>query len=626
MGWPITNAIVDYRTWIDSLSANGGNLIRIWMASWSFALEWNDTPLRNYANRQDRAFYLDWIVDYASSKGVYIELCLNNHGQVSTTVNPEWEANPYNYANGGPCLNTWDFFMNTTAKDHYKNKMRYLIARWGYAPGIFSWEKFNEVDWTDNFASYIDEVRNWTNEMASYMKSFDIYDHLISTSYAQDVYDSACWQLSVLDYTQTHYYVEDPELENIIYAGTQKYLEQFDKPTKNGEYGLFTDLNNLISKDPDGIYVHNVTWNSAFSGGFGTAMSWWWDNYIHPQGIYRCFKPVHDFFSTIDLLSEDYTSKTINCLSESSIPFSFSPLVWVWDKSPENEFIIYSNGSLSPDASQLGRYLFGNSWNTEYRNPPTFHVNYSVNGVFSVKTAGTTGESPTIEIWLDGVLVFNSPATVNQVYSIDVPAGLHTLFIDNKGTDWIEIAEYILDPYIPVIKSNALVSQRHAYGWVHNRNYNWENIYWNGVPLPALNSKVIIDGLEDGFYSAEFFDCLSGMKVSESYPSSIAGSLTVECPDVLWDYAYKISYRNPLEVISNSTQEMLLYPNPVIHETKIEGCPPDAIIQVYDLNGRLVLTTKAVGGIADLSNLKAGVYLLSVITDEQHHPVKLVKM
>ena len=75
----------------------------------------------------------------------------NNHGQVSTGVNPEWNDNPYNAANGGPATNTWDFFTNATAINLHKNRLRYIIARYGYAQSIQSWELFNEIDWTDQF-------------------------------------------------------------------------------------------------------------------------------------------------------------------------------------------------------------------------------------------------------------------------------------------------------------------------------------------------------------------------------------------------------------------------------------------------------------------------------------------
>ena len=199
----------DYTTWLDNLSANGGNFFRHWMCSWATAIEWNDTGLGNYDARQFRAAYLDWIIDYARQKNIYIMLCLNNHGQVSTLTNPEWTSNPYYINNGGPCATTTDFFTNTTAAYYYERRMRYVVARWGYATNIMCWEMFNEVDWTDNFGSdpaVRADVTNWINEMAQYIRSIDPQQHLITTSYAEDIYDPNTWNLPIIDFTQLHHY------------------------------------------------------------------------------------------------------------------------------------------------------------------------------------------------------------------------------------------------------------------------------------------------------------------------------------------------------------------------------------------------------------------------------------
>ncbi|MEO6456204.1 MAG: DUF5060 domain-containing protein, partial [Ginsengibacter sp.] len=108
MGWQNGNVVTDYSNWVTKLNDNGGNFIRVWMSSWAFALEWkngsnNFQGLKKY--KQSNAFYLDWLLEYCKQKNVYIMLALNNHGQVSTNVNPEWNNNPYNAANGGPATN-----------------------------------------------------------------------------------------------------------------------------------------------------------------------------------------------------------------------------------------------------------------------------------------------------------------------------------------------------------------------------------------------------------------------------------------------------------------------------------------------------------------------------------------
>ena len=38
-----------------------------------------------------------------------------------------------------------DFFTDERAKADYKNRLRYLVARYGYSTSVFAWEFFNEV-------------------------------------------------------------------------------------------------------------------------------------------------------------------------------------------------------------------------------------------------------------------------------------------------------------------------------------------------------------------------------------------------------------------------------------------------------------------------------------------------
>src|SRR5690606_32503053 len=106
----------DYAEWLRRLGDEGANLIRVWMASWSLALEWNDTGLGRYDRRQERADHLDWLFDLAERHGIAIMLVLQNHGQWSARTNPEWEHNPYNARNGGPLASPEEFFTDERAK------------------------------------------------------------------------------------------------------------------------------------------------------------------------------------------------------------------------------------------------------------------------------------------------------------------------------------------------------------------------------------------------------------------------------------------------------------------------------------------------------------------------------
>ncbi len=97
LGWATQSGLgvlKDYERWLDRLSQNGGNVGRVWMASWSFAIEWNDTGLGDYSGRMQQAWLLDQVFRLAEQRGVYLMLTLLNHGAFSDSVNPEWDSNP----------------------------------------------------------------------------------------------------------------------------------------------------------------------------------------------------------------------------------------------------------------------------------------------------------------------------------------------------------------------------------------------------------------------------------------------------------------------------------------------------------------------------------------------------
>ena len=132
LGWGHDDPLKDYQRWFDALQQNGSNVARIWMASWSFGIEWSDSGLGHY--RLDRAWLLDQVMQMAEKRGIYIILVLINHGAFNTTVNPEWDKNPYNAALGGPCQTARRISQPIHRPSAFKQRLRYIAARWGYSP------------------------------------------------------------------------------------------------------------------------------------------------------------------------------------------------------------------------------------------------------------------------------------------------------------------------------------------------------------------------------------------------------------------------------------------------------------------------------------------------------------
>ena len=170
-----------YDSLFASLSAQGANWARIWLAPFGgsfpngFGLEWNDTGLGNYGGRQDHAWDLDYVVDLAATKGIELQTTFLWHAAYWTPANQywvpgvstsDWANNPYNAANGGPLASPSTVFTDTTAQAFQRQLFRYILARWGYATSIGTWELWNEVGYVDGYSS--SASASWHSSMAAY--------------------------------------------------------------------------------------------------------------------------------------------------------------------------------------------------------------------------------------------------------------------------------------------------------------------------------------------------------------------------------------------------------------------------------------------------------------------------
>ncbi|MDD5424400.1 MAG: sugar-binding protein [Candidatus Omnitrophica bacterium] len=305
-----------FRKYFAEMQKAGGNWTRIWMSNWEAGLEWTKgSGYRGLGKYNlEKADKLDKIVDLAKEYGLYFQLVINHHGQLSTKVNPQWDDNPYNAKNGGPCKSPQDFFTDPEAKKHFKNRMRYIIARWGYSPNIMAWELWNELTFVDDLDLGTDAA--WHKEMASYIKGIDPHRHLITTSYAGTFhgygFNGKVWEIPEIDFTQFHMYTQDV-VSAVI--GAYRLMDRFDKPYFMGEIG--TDSSDGVDKkDADGAYLHSALWAEYMLACGGNAMPWWWDSYIHPKNMYYHWAALSEFNRGVDRRGKGYRTSTARVLAE----------------------------------------------------------------------------------------------------------------------------------------------------------------------------------------------------------------------------------------------------------------------------------------------------------------------
>jgi hypothetical protein len=299
-GWYDARGTYAYDDWFERLADQGANFGRIWMSSWAFGVEWNDTGLGDYTERLDRAWQLDRVLDEAERRDIYVMFALLNHGAFSTVFNGEWDANPYNAANRGPLATPAEFFTNAEARALFERRLRYVVARWGWSTRVQSWELWNEVDLTDGYNS--NAITTWHAHMAGVLRALDPNDHLVTSSHAVFASDPNVWNNGGLDFTQLHFYANTiPPFSNLaktVTTWTNDRWQATHKPVLFGELGVDSrGPAETKANDPQGIGVHDGLWAGPFSGGFGTAMPWWWDNLIatEPARYYPMFGSVARF-------------------------------------------------------------------------------------------------------------------------------------------------------------------------------------------------------------------------------------------------------------------------------------------------------------------------------------------
>lgn len=625
IGWQNSNAYTNYRNWLNKLDENGGNFIRIWHAHWGLGIEWkngwqNFEGLRKY--KETNLFYQDWLYDFCAEKGIYVMLALQHHGQVSSNVNPNWNDNPYNVANGGTCQNTWNFFTDSTARAHTRNRLRYLVARHGYSRALQSWELFNEVNWTDDFHTHIQKVRDWHAEMGAYLKEIDPYQHSVSTSYAESDQDPEVWNNPDYDFTQTHFYINSQNLERALVGVVREYLTDFGKPTLTGEFGLGGNAS-LANADPDGIHLHNALWATLFGGGMGTGMTWWWDSYIHPRDLYYHFAPVRTVVDDLPFVEADMQPAT-SYVTGAPGDLVVTPTLG-WGVTGDGDITIDANGGTDPVNPGLSTFLYGSQWNTQYRNPPNFSVTYPEEGEFSVTTGDGTGQSPRISIYVNGNLTLDEAAATNTTYTILVPPGSNLITVDNLGTDWVNVSDYSFDGIGSKVDAYVLTAadNQTAAGWVLNREYNHVNVVADEIPEVVTGSELVVEDFEDGDYHVKWYNCLTGEIVWAFPVSATNNTLHIPIPGLQWDMAFRVDNEELMvdteEVVF--LDELKVFPNPAragrtIRIQKGKKLLDNSTVLLLDSTGRLVTEAVLNNGRFQLpAQLETGLYWISVRQD-----------
>ncbi|HOX38835.1 MAG TPA: DUF5060 domain-containing protein [Candidatus Brocadiia bacterium] len=566
----------DYDLWCGRLKEAGGNCIRTWLRpAWDHCLEisekWrSDAGAGKY--KQDTAWRLDHIIELCRENGIQVMFCMDSFNMLRRIdPYPAWNIQPCAVENGGWIKEPREFFTDEKARDLTKRKLRYIIARWGYSTSLWAWEFWNEVDIIEQYEP--ENVAKWHDEMSAEIRRLDPFNHLVTTSYAGWNAGAEIDRLAGIDFVQSHAYgaKDFPALVSSVHARKSK---AFGKPHLFGEFGVGYASENEFKKnpqesDPDGLVMHNVAWSSIASGAAGSGMVWYWNDYVHPLGLYDVLTPAARFVADLPLNTRRFSPLEVENLvwadPARAIPrrsVDLLPANPSWEKSPQNapnQFELTSGGKLSP-ADLLPGIFHGIRNHPSLHNPAIFVVDFPTDGrfVINLNTVSEYGGA-NLNISLDHrpVIFKDFPDDGSRLllrlgsytchagdYSIAVPKGRHIISVENTGNDWFLVRNFRFESEFqtegPQLRVMGIRSDDLAVGWIQNTAHTWHNRL-AGVPIEEQPpGRLTLVGFTDGKWLLRLYDTYAGKWLTSEIIEAAGGRLSFTTPPTMNDFAFRV--------------------------------------------------------------------------------------
>ncbi len=304
-----------YAAIIDRLAAAGGDATEIWMSNWNLGLAWRqDWPGYQGLNGLNlgNGERLDAVLDHALSRGVRVNLVINNHGQASPKADREWKDSPLNAANGGPCTDPAEVFTNPAALAFQDRIRRYTVARYADHPAIWGWKLWSEVDLT---AGKGEPLVRWHEQAAQRWLQLDPSGRSVTTHWAGDYrrVDPAIAALPGIGYLCLDAYrrakvdLDATPLVDIL-AGSlhdpTRGLLRFAKPVMVTEYGASSGESPADFRAVDHLIGG---WIGLVSGHAAAPMNWWWE-WVDQGGRWSPYGAIARFIADEDLRGADASS------------------------------------------------------------------------------------------------------------------------------------------------------------------------------------------------------------------------------------------------------------------------------------------------------------------------------
>ena len=520
LAWADKRGVRFYDEAFGAFSRAGLNWSRVWMAHWGgLNLDWltdemGRSPLDGtldlrVADRWDK------LVTLAETKGIYLQIVLQHHGQYSSKVNPSWNENPWNAANPGGFLKTpAEFFTSPQAQRLTMQKYRTIVARWGYSPAVMAWELFNEVHWVDAMRGETrDEaaVARWHTKMAAYIRSLDRYGHLVTTS-TEDLQSPI---YADMDYFQPHLYAPN------MLAGVRHLAAEPASLSHPIFYGEVGDDNMPLAEveKKSGVAIVPPVWAGLMGQGQYPSQPWLGRELMETERLPE-LGAVARFVSATGLGRRSGLmsfSPVAECATR--IPFT---LVGgqLWKRSSSPEIIVPVDGREPIEFATIPRIFVSAPESKEngYPNRATYRFDFPKPVTLRLQIADTGAAAGAINVSVDGAVVVDmswperpkdetdkAPHPQPEIL-VPIAAGLHAVVVENSGaTGWFDLARMDLDLETPIL---AAIGQR-GDGFVAVWLWHRTGVFSIKPTLPA-EGVLVLDDIPAGTWRVIWWDTLKG--------------------------------------------------------------------------------------------------------------------
>jgi hypothetical protein len=574
--WAGSRGSFDYDAWIPAFAKAGCNTTRFWLApGWNpFALERAGKAEQGLGMGQfdlGAAWRLDRALDLAQREGLYVKLCIDSYNILRQKDGyPYWDETPHNAAHGGPLAKPADFWTDPAMERFYRDKLRYLVARYTGFTHVLAWEFWNEVDIITDYRTQ--PVRDWHARNARYLRSIDPYSHLITTSFANSQGDPQIDRLPELDYVQTHLYGGTDPVVRL--APFLKKSQEFGKPHYVGEVGADAG-GSRFDDDPQGIQVHDPIWLSLANGASGGAQVWYWE-LVHSRGMHPLYSIAAKFAAGIDWPGEQMQpvaprlTWAASADSQSGQPAARKPVVrkslvletsqptWTVEGNRPQTVRVARTG-VQGDLPLAG-IQHGVGGHKDKHNPVRFETDLPWSSKLVVNVGDVSGwGGASLAIRVDGRTALtkqfantNPPDkhdTLRQYcgdYGVEIPAGRHVVEVENRGNDWFYSGYEFTDAIecvTPPLLAWATAGRNTVLAWVRLEARTWRQMCVKKVPVAACDPSVLtIPHVAPGRWRVELWNTWSGKTAqAESIDVAADGEARIPLPKIDKDLAVRLT-------------------------------------------------------------------------------------